>query len=91
MVGADTIARIGEDRYYNDEFSVDDAISMFSAKGTRFVVFGREMSELQHTGATTKGHFQSLKSLDLPSTLTKLCISVEESKFRSDLSSKDLR
>ena len=91
VVGADTIARIGEDRYYNDEFSVDDAISVFSAKGTRFVVFGREMSELQHTGAATKGHFQSLKSLDLPCTLTKLCISVEESSFRSDLSSRDLR
>ena len=91
VVGADTIARIGEDRYYNDEFSVDDAISVFSAKGTRFVVFGREMSELQHTGGATKGHFQSLKSLNLPSTLTELCHSVEESSFRNDLSSKDLR
>lgn len=91
VVGADTIARIGEERYYNDEFTVDDAISVFSAKSIRFVVFGREMSDSQHTGAEINGHFQSLDSLGLPSKLTELCHSVDESSFRSDLSSRDLR
>ncbi len=91
VVGADTIARIGEDRYYSDTLTIDDGISLFSAKGIRFIVFGREMSDSQNTGADVKGQFHSLDSLDLPSTLAEMCHPIKESGFHSNLSSRDLR
>lgn len=91
VVGADTMARIGEARYYTDEFTINDAITQFSNQNTRFLVFGREMAESQDTGKAAQGHFHTLQSLDLPSSLVDLCTEIAEKDFRKDLSSKDLR
>jgi nicotinamide mononucleotide (NMN) deamidase PncC len=82
VVGADTIARIGEVRYYGDDDTRrDDAIATIAGQGCRFLVFGR----------LADGTFRSLAELDLPAGLRALCDEVPEAEFRDDVSSTELR
>jgi nicotinamide mononucleotide (NMN) deamidase PncC len=82
VVGADTIERIAEPRYYHGAASERDAaIAAISAAGCRFLVFGR----------LHEGRFQTLASLPLPPALRSLCDEVDESAFRLDISSTQLR
>lgn len=82
IVGADTIERIGDPRYYGgDPARRDAAVSELAALGARFLVFGR----------VAEGRFQTLPDLKLPSELRKLCQSVPETSFRLDISSTALR
>lgn len=81
VVGADTIERIGHQRYYADQAALDAAIENLAAAGCRFLVFGR----------TTGGRFRTLDDLRLPESLAKLCRGVPESAFRQDISSTELR
>ena len=82
VVGADTIARIAEARYYNnDRAKRDAAIASIIGRGCRFLVFGR----------TTGGGFANLRELNLPEPLMAACDEVPEASFREDVSSTELR
>lgn len=81
-VGADTMQRIAEPRFYpsgND--GLDSATNELAALGCRFLVFGREV----------ENQFLTLNCLNLPESLRRLCDPVPEDRFRNDISSTDLR
>jgi hypothetical protein len=82
IVGADTILRIGEPRYYGkDPQACAAALAQIAAQGCKFLVFGR---------ATAAG-FQALESLVLPPALAAICQGVPAAEFREDISSTELR
>jgi nicotinamide mononucleotide (NMN) deamidase PncC len=82
VVGADTMLRIAEPRYYGgDEARRDEAIAEISRHGSRFLVFGRVID----------GRFMTLGDLNLPAELLSLCDEVPASEFREDVSSTELR
>lgn len=82
VVGADTITRIGEPRYYGgDTAARDRAIAEIAGNGCRFLVFGRQTAE----------RFETLDALELPAALRSLCTGVAETDFREDISSTELR
>lgn len=82
VVGADTILRIGDSRYYGDDpDSRDAALDQLAHQGARFLVFGRHRD----------GSFETLSHLELPMRLRQLCIEVPEEEFRHDVSSTQLR
>ena len=57
IVGADTITRIAEPRYYqNDPRACQDAVTAIAAAGCRFLVFGRQKGQ----------GFETLSDLSLP-------------------------
>lgn len=80
-VGADTIERIGQGRYYASDTARDAALDKIAAQGCRFLVFGRVKAD----------RFEGLDDLDLPPKLRTLCEGVAESEFRADVSSTELR
>lgn len=82
IVGADTVVRIGDDRYYEDQSRIRDrAIEQLHESRIRFLVFGRLMN----------GSFESVDDLRLPRRLQQLCDPVSETDFRRDISSTELR
>ena len=81
-VGIDTIKRIGEARFYNNDLALmNEAFKELVSNDTKFLVFGR----LQNN------QFESMEDLSLPGDLRSLCESVPEEIFRLDLSSTQLR
>lgn len=82
VVGADTITRIADPRYYSgDEAACRRAIDTLAQRGCRFFVFGRRSP----TG------FETLADLQLPPDLLALCEGVPAEEFREDVSSTELR
>jgi nicotinamide mononucleotide (NMN) deamidase PncC len=82
LVGADTISRIAEPRYYHDEARARDAaVAKIAGHGCRFLVFGR----------TTESGFQTSADLDLPPSLAALCEDVPAAAFHHDISSTEIR
>jgi nicotinamide mononucleotide (NMN) deamidase PncC len=82
VVGADTLERIGNVRYYgHDAARRDAALAALAELGCRFLVFGRQWD----------GKFHTLADLGLPPALASLCDQVPETEFREDVSSTDLR
>ena len=82
IVGADTLARIGESKYYgNDPAAAEQAFANIGHRGCQFLLFGRSVGEEFHT----------LADLQLPPALLKLCDEVPADEFREDLSSTQLR
>jgi len=82
VVGADTIARIANPRYYHDSPAARDAaIETIANHDCRFLVFGR----------ICEGVFQSLADLHLPEMLQTLCEEVPENEFSERVSSTSLR
>jgi len=82
VVGADTIARIAEPRYYDNSLAARDAaIGAIANHGCRFLVFGRHR----------EGEFCSLADLGLPTELAALCGEVSEAEFSDEISSTQLR
>jgi nicotinamide-nucleotide amidase len=99
IMGVDTIARIGDSRYYGDDKEDaagsdeqrDLALQELRDRGCRFIVFGREMSTEFQTGAGDIKIYMELEQLELPPLLQQMCEGVPESEFRYDQSSRDLR
>jgi PncC family amidohydrolase len=98
ITGVDTIARIGDSRYYGGKEDAagsdeqrDLALQELSDRGCRFIVFGREMSNDFQTGAGDVKIYRELEQLELPPLLQQMCVGVPESEFRYDQSSRDLR
>jgi nicotinamide mononucleotide (NMN) deamidase PncC len=81
VVGADTLARIVEPRYYAGVAGRDAALAELAELGTRFVVFGR----------TIDAEFRTLDDLDLPESIRALCIGIGAAEFSDPLSSTELR
>lgn len=81
-VGADTLERLADNRYYADDAHREATYRRLADLGCRFLVFGREDDEER---------FLELERLDLPESLRSLCDGVCEADFRVDLSSTELR
>jgi nicotinic acid mononucleotide adenylyltransferase len=82
IVGADTIVRIGQPRYYHyDPAACDAAIRELAANGCRFLVFPR----VDHAV------LQTLQEIELPAALRQLCDGISPGEFRADVSSTELR
>lgn len=82
VVGADTIRRIADPRYYrNDIAARDAAIARIIDRGCRFLVFAR----------CVEGRCLELDDLELPPALRAVCQGVPREQFREDVSSSDLR
>lgn len=81
VVGADTIVRIADPRYYGGAEARDEAIEEMARIGCRFLVYGRVVG----------GRFRTLPGIDLPAPLAALCGGVPETAFRLDVSSTGLR
>ena len=82
VVGADTILRVGNVRYYGDSQGARDAaLARLAEREVRFLVFGRLLED----------RFETLDDLALPEALRALCDGVSEGEFRQDLSSTALR
>ncbi len=86
VVGADTLRRIAEPKYYEAmKMTTDEAIDALVAAGCRFLMFGRVEGE----GADAD--FVTLEDLSLSPRLAAICSEVPESAFRDDISSTELR
>jgi nicotinamide mononucleotide (NMN) deamidase PncC len=82
IVGADTIARIADEKYYDCNCDKrDSAIARIAGCGCRFLVFGRQCD----------GRFVLPSELGLPSQLRDMCDEVPANVFRFDISSTELR
>lgn len=82
VVGADTIQRIADPRYYgNNAAARDAAIARIVDRGCRFLVFAR----------CIEGRCLELDDLDLPPALRAICQGVPGGQFREDVASRDLR
>ena len=81
VVGADTIVRIADLKYYESLSHRDEAIGELAERTCRFLVFGRVVGD----------EFQELGDMELPASLVDLCDSVSEEEFRADVSSTELR
>ena len=82
VLGTDTMARIGEVRFYqNSTDRLTAAIERLQALDIHFLVLGRAQGE----------DFVSLDDLTLPSALRALCEGVPESTYRNDVSSTRIR
>ena len=82
LVGADTILRIADPRYYCGQIKRRDAvIASFADRECRFMVFGRLIGD----------RFTELQDIDIPDSLRTLCLGLPEREFRSDISSTKLR
>ncbi|MCR9116485.1 MAG: hypothetical protein NXI22_05970 [bacterium] len=82
IVGADTISRVSDARYYGESVSARDrAISRFVDSGCRFLVYGRLIEAAFVSSATPQ----------LPANLLEVCDFVPEGEFRVDISSTSLR
>ncbi len=82
LVGADTIERIAQPRYYNNSIEVRDmALATIARQGCRFLVFGRQQDD----------KFVQLHDLTLPDALAAICEGVPETDFRQDISSSEIR
>ena len=86
LVGADTIARIGDPQYYqlynrDGLAGMEAAIAEIAARGCRFLVFGREIED----------RFFLLSDVTIPDSLRELCTEVPAEDFREDISSSELR
>lgn len=82
VVGADTLRRIADPRYYGGDIQACNlAIERIAGRGCRFLVFGR----------AEQGRFVTLDQLELPQQLRQICRGVAEADFRDDISSTELR
>jgi nicotinic acid mononucleotide adenylyltransferase len=82
IVGADTVSRIADTKYYNNSIDQrDSALDEMRKSSTKFLVFGRYSEK----------EFLDLDKLTLPAALTDMCIRVAEEDFRMDVSSSEIR
>jgi nicotinic acid mononucleotide adenylyltransferase len=82
IVGADTLLRIAQCKYYHhNAATAEAAFARIAGRGCRFLVFGR----------ANEGKFETLSDLELPDSLRKLCDEVPASEFREDVSSTEMR
>ncbi len=81
VVGIDTAERIVAQRYYESASAMTAALDAFSSRGCRFLVAGRAAGQ----------SFRTLAEATIPADYRHLFEPVEESDFRVDVSSTELR
>ena len=86
LVGADTMSRIADPKYYTqqnpeDARGLEIAIASIAARNCQFLVFGREID----------GNFCLLEDLDMPESLLAISTQVSANEFRHNISSTELR
>lgn len=81
VVGTDTLVRIQDSRYYENDDARDEAIALLIERGNRFLVFGR----MEH------GEFVTLDDVDVRDDLKAICTGINEATFRADVSSTEIR
>lgn len=82
IVGADTIVRIADPRYYQDDpTQAAAAMDSLVAHGCRFLVYGRRID----------GAFRTLSDVQLPASLRAICREIPAADFRADISSTEIR
>lgn len=82
LVGADTIQRLADCRYYQDDPTrMDAAIDTIRDRGCQFLVFGRLVD----------GTFRTLADLPLPARLREICRGVSADDFHDNSSSTEIR
>jgi len=82
LVGADTLKRIGDQKYYaNNHSHLMDVLRVVTYCGCRFLVFARPLGEAVET----------LQTLTIPDMLRTLCEAVSEKEFCEDISSSGIR
>jgi hypothetical protein len=82
VVGADTMVRIADPRYYGRNRQAGrSAWQRIADAGCRFLVFGRVCAD----------SFLTLSDIDLPPELAGICDGVGQETFRHDVSSTDIR
>ncbi len=96
VVGADTIERIADPRYYdNDADKRDEAISAIHDADCGFLVFGRSFPDAKPLASETAPNrvssFRSLDDLRLPDNLRSLCAEVPQAEFDISISSTQIR
>lgn len=83
VVGADTVARIVQPRFYGgSEAQLDQAMTELRSRHCRFLVAGRRNAE---------GQFVDLSHLNIPMAYRDLFADIPASEFRADVSSTQLR
>ena len=81
VVGTDTLMRIFDERYYQDQNTMNQALQCFNEYDAKFIVFGREINK----------HFHSLDDLKIPSFVRERFKGVNENEFRMDIRSRDIK
>ena len=81
VVGTDTLMRIFDERYYQDQTTMNQALQCFNEYDAKFIVFGREINK----------HFHSLDDLKIPSFVRERFKGVNENEFRMDIRSRDIK
>ncbi|XOV83232.1 MAG: hypothetical protein ACFHXK_20565 [bacterium] len=82
IVGVDTLARIGELRFYRNHVDLlDRAMQTFVEQDIHFIVFGRLLGDT----------FVTLEQLDIPDILKQRCTGVDQNTYRNDTSSTAIR
>ena len=86
VVGADTIQRIADPAYYNNDLGKRDlAINVIRDAGCRFLVFGRSIHD------SKADSFRTLSEMSLPQSLVAICDEVSRSEFDCGVSSTEIR
>ena len=82
IVGADTLKRFADLRFYQDNVhNLHEILRTIASYNCRFLVFARQ----------SKRGLESLETLNVPDMLRSLCEDVPPSVFTMDISSSDLR
>jgi nicotinic acid mononucleotide adenylyltransferase/nicotinamide mononucleotide (NMN) deamidase PncC len=81
VIGYDTAIRLVNPRYYGSEAAMHAALNRIRAAGCRFLVAGRMQD----------GRFHTLADVAVPPDLHDMFIALPEQRFRSDISSTELR
>jgi len=82
VVGADTIKRFADLRFYHESIhKLHDILRTIAFYNCRFLVFARQ----------SKSGLESLETLEIPDMLRSLCDEVPPSVFTMNISSSDLR
>jgi len=82
VVGADTLRRIADPRYYAENSAAcRDALQQIASRGCRFLAFGRDLGS----------GFVGMSDLQLPEVLRTICREVPAEVFRQDVSSTEIR
>jgi len=82
VVGADTLRRLVDPRFYEDDPSAcQAALERIATRGCGFLVFGRDVGD----------GFVTLADLELPEPLRSICREVPAAEFREDVSSTEIR
>ncbi|CCW67204.1 unnamed protein product [Phytomonas sp. Hart1] len=91
IVGVDTARRILDPRYYEGGDVVQALLDGIGKRGSYFIVGGRSVARKDPGKKGNQVVWEDLRSLEIPDALRHLFIGLEESEFRIDISSTELR